>query len=156
MRHANEIVREAGMAARPEYYSGRGATTSDLNAGILEKVYRGVKEAVGEQAARSFVQMVDDIPKLTATDFLLTLFRLEASSWIWTPDRLGLEHGIYAADEGSALGTVLSAMGGMGDRDETDIIKGAFIRDHSKELRADQKERAKEKKHFDRFGYSYR
>jgi len=152
MKHANEIVMAAGMSVRPEYYSGRGATTSDLNERILEKVHALITQEHGADAAKNFVQMVDDIPKLSATDFLLNLFRLEGGDWTWTPERLGSERGIYAADEGSALGTTLSVMGGMGDRDDTQYIKGHFIQEHRKELRADQKSRPAER--MDRFGYS--
>lgn len=152
MKHANEIVMAAGMSARPEYYSGRGATTSDLNERILEKVHALITQEHGAEAAKNFVQMVEDIPKLSATDFLLSLFRLEGSAWLWTFDLLGAERGIYATDEATGMGTILSAMSGMGDRDETQYIKGHFIREHRKELRADQKNRPAER--IDRFGYS--
>ena len=36
---AREIVSSAGMSARPEFYSGRGAITDDLTGQKLEKIY---------------------------------------------------------------------------------------------------------------------
>ena len=65
---AMQIVMEAGMSARPEFYSGRGAISCDLNDKILEKVHKGVQREHGEEAAKQFVQMVADVPKLSATD----------------------------------------------------------------------------------------
>jgi hypothetical protein len=37
----SEIIQDAGMSTRPEYYSGRGAITCDLNSDILEKFIKG-------------------------------------------------------------------------------------------------------------------
>ncbi len=78
---AEDIVREAGMCSRPEYYSGRGATLSDLNSKILDKVYSGIQKAHGKNAADDFTKMVENIPKLSATDFLLSVYRLEQNNW---------------------------------------------------------------------------
>ena len=46
---AEQIVRTAGMSNRPGYYSGRGATISDLNSDSLEKIYVGIKDGHGER-----------------------------------------------------------------------------------------------------------
>jgi len=32
----HDIVHDSGMSSRPEFYSGRGATLSDLNSRILD------------------------------------------------------------------------------------------------------------------------
>lgn len=127
---AREIVVEAGMSARPGFYSGRGATTSDLNDKILEKVYQGILKNYGQEPAKEFVNMVADIPKLSATDFLLTLYRLEAHEWKWDKRFLGSEKGIYPEDEGSAMATVIDVLYGMNKTDETDYIRGEFLRKH--------------------------
>jgi hypothetical protein len=44
---------------------------------------------------------------------------------------LGSEKGIYPEDEGSAMGTVLSVMGRMSERDETSYIREEFLRKYS-------------------------
>lgn len=127
---ARNIVRKAGMSDRPEYYSGRGAMTCDLNDTILESAYKLINQEHGEAAAKSFAQMVVDIPKLTATDFLLTLYYLEGNNWEWNKRLLNDTQGIYATDEGSGMGTILSVLGGLGERDETYFIRGEFLRRH--------------------------
>jgi len=127
---ASTIVMQAGMSARPGFYSGRGAISSDLNDKILEKVHQGILHAHGEQAAAQFVGMVADIPKLSATDFLLTLYRLEGNGWQWDKRLVGGEKGIYPDGVGSAWGTIASILGGMDERDETNYIRGEFLRRH--------------------------
>ena len=144
------IVHDAGMSARPEYYSGRGATASDLNDRILEQIHSGIARNAGAAPAAQFVQMVDDLPKLSATDFLLALFQLERNDWVWQHERAPKTNGIYATDDGSAFGTLMSVFGGMNNRDETASIKSNFIRRHEDELRQDQKDRPAERQ-WDRF-----
>ena len=128
--NAGQIVVKAGMSDRPGFYSGRGATTTDLNDMILEKIYQEIKKEHGEDSAKQFTQMVADIPKLSATDFLLSLYRLEMNDWNWSKELLGEEKGIYPEDEGSALGTIFSALSGSGNVDETDYIRTAFLERH--------------------------
>ena len=133
---ARQIVMEADMSARPEFYSGRGAIACDLNDKILEKVYQGVQREHGEEAAKQFAQMVADVPKLSATDFLLTLYRLEGQGWKWDTKILGNEKGVYVdgpTDEAKiAVGFVIiaGALSGDSSRDETGYIRGEFLRRH--------------------------
>ncbi|MDP3027250.1 MAG: hypothetical protein Q8N63_06075 [Nanoarchaeota archaeon] len=134
---AMQIVMEAGMSACPEFYSGRGAIPCDLNDKILEKVYKGVKREHGEKAAKHFTQMVADIPKLSATDFLLTLYRLESRNWRWDKRMLGNEKGIDVGPDygdgrrtGIALVTIGDVLGGMSERDETSYIRDNFLERH--------------------------
>jgi hypothetical protein len=134
---ARQIVMEANMSARPEFYSGRGAISDDLNSKILEEVYQGVQREHGEKAAKQFAQMVADIPNLSATDFLLTLYRLESHNWKWNKKMLGIEKGIdvgpdYGDGGREAIGmvTIGNVLGGMLDRDETSYIRGEFLRRH--------------------------
>jgi hypothetical protein len=135
---ARQIVMEANMSARPEFYSGRGAISDDLNSKILEKVYQGVQREHGEKAAKQFAQMVADIPSLSATDFLLTLYRLESNNWKWNKKMLGNEKGIdvgpdYGDGGREAIGmaTIANILGGSLDRDETSYIRGEFLRNHN-------------------------
>jgi len=127
----------AGMSVRPEHYSGRGATTSDLTSERLENLHVRIVKHRGEAAGKAFIAMVQAIPVLSATDFLLALYRLENAtpSWTWSPAIVGKENGLYAggASDGeahlSALGTVASALGRNG-RDETEQIRSAFLSQH--------------------------
>jgi len=133
------------------FYSGRGAITCDLNSKQLETIYGLVKREYGDKVSRDFVRMVADIPKLTATDFLLTFYRLESGgwqyAWKWDKKKLGKEKGIYVDGEddekkyASGMATVIGVLGGMSDRDETNSIRGEFLRNHEKELTKTQKRR---------------
>ena len=46
------------MSTRPEFFSGRGATTSDLNYETLTGIHDGIKKEFGDGAAKNFVLMV--------------------------------------------------------------------------------------------------
>lgn len=134
---ARQIAMEAGMSARPEFYSGRGAIACDLNDKILEKVYQTVQREHGEKAAKQFAQMVADVPELSATDFLLTLYRLEGQDWKWNKRMLGNEKGVDVGpdyDNGArfaiGMATIAGALSGMSERDETSYIRGEFLRRH--------------------------
>ena len=131
---AKQIVRDTGMSDRPGFYSGRGAVTCDLNSKYLEKIYDGIKNSYGEEAAQNYTQMVAEMPKLSATDFLLTLYLLEQNSWKWDKNLLGDGKGIeiekdkdgtYFLDQG--LATVAGMMFGDNNRDETSQIRREFL-----------------------------
>ncbi len=127
-----QIVRNTHMCDRPGYYSGRGAITDDLNDKILEGIYEKIQEYHGKEAAQQYAQMVADIPKLTATDFLLTLYRLEGNKWVWNKNLIGEENGLYPEDEASAFGTLASVLYGLGEVDHTDYIRKQFLKRHDK------------------------
>jgi len=136
--NARQIAMNAGMSTRPEFYSGRGAIACDLNDKILEKTYQGIKKEHGEDAAEQFAQMVADVPKLSATDFLLTLYRLEGRGWKWDKRMLGDENGVDVGPdygngtrESIAMATIGNVIGGMSKRDETSYIRGEFLRRHN-------------------------
>lgn len=81
--NAAQIVHEAGMSPRPEFFSGRNATYRDLSSNILEKIHSIIQREHGAKAAKQYVKMVADIPELSATGFLLTLYSLERGEWKW-------------------------------------------------------------------------
>lgn len=124
------IVRKAGMSSRPEYYSGRGATTSDLNDEKLERIYEAIKKEHGQKAADNYVKMVAEMEKLSATDFLLNLYGLDSNKWKYEKRLLGNKNGIYAGKLESALGTVACVLTGDNERDQTDYIRNEFLRRH--------------------------
>lgn len=115
-----------GMSARPSFYSGRGATISDLNSSKLTRIWTAIQTHVGEQPAAEFVKMVAVIPCLSATDFLLNLARLEANSWCWSADLLGSERGVFVDSELTAWATVGEVLSQRND--ETELIRGDFLR----------------------------
>jgi len=114
-----------GMSTRPEYYSGRGATTADLNSDSLFKIYEAIKSDIGEDAAKNFALMVKAIKVLSATDFLLSLHRLDADNFVFT--EAVDNKGIYATDEVTAFFTVMSVTSGR-NIDSTKSIRGPFLR----------------------------
>ncbi|MDO8509483.1 MAG: hypothetical protein Q7S27_07445 [Nanoarchaeota archaeon] len=128
------------MSARPEYYSGRGAIAADLDSRRLENIYQLVKRERGEDAAQNFALMVADIPVLSATDFLITLYKLDSNDWKWDKSLLGNEKGIdLGPDNGNggreavAMATIGNVLGGMSERDETPYIRGEFLKKHNLE-----------------------
>jgi hypothetical protein len=51
----------------------------DLSGQQLQKIYDSIKVHYGNEAAKNFVVMVADVPVMSATDFLLALYRLESA-----------------------------------------------------------------------------
>lgn len=137
-----------GMSIRPEYYSGRGATTSDLNSEKLTTLFNAIVAVEGERAGKAFTEMVAAIPRLTATDFLITLRRLERNGWIFVPEMIdATSNGTYATDRMTAYLTLLSAM----DRpmpDQTVSIRADF-------LRARGVKEPRKTSYFDQYGDEY-
>lgn len=136
MENLKNIIRNAGMSTRPEYYSGRGATRSDLDEDILEKIFKGIEAKFGALPAENFVKMIDDIKVLSATTFLQELYNLYYSNWKYTKKKKhssGVAVGKNADGEydlASGLIGMMGAMSGMNDRDDTQRIKGWFLRCH--------------------------
>jgi hypothetical protein len=158
--HAEFIVdalfKTGRVNARASYYSGRGARAGDLPPATLDDVYAALVKNVNEGAAGQFVQMVADIPVLSATDFLLALERFEYAGWKWVPEGAPDARGVHADDMGSAMGTVLEALGsslpGARKRDDDTIrIRGGFLKLHMDELREDQKKKVKAEVTADRY-----
>lgn len=135
-----QIVMNAGMSARPEFYSGRGAILSDLNSTILEKVYQGIKAEYGQDAASSFAQMVANTDKLSATLFLTSLFRLYLNDWqVPEPKQSStLDHTDVGPDDGGRMAvgfaTIANALSGQTERNETPMIVGDFLHKHRDEI----------------------
>lgn len=133
---AEEIVRMCGMSGRPEHYSGKVADISDLDSEILEKIYTGIKMAHGINAGEEFVQMVADIPKMSATDFLYNLYNLENNNWNWDKRMTRDESGVYINNKDylskffSGIMTAMSGLYGMHAQDETLYVRGQFLANH--------------------------
>jgi len=119
------------MSTRPEYYSGRGATISDLNGEILFGIHRDLKKEFGENAGIGFVKMVSGIKVLSATAFLNGLYELFYNDWKYKdtqPEGISLpkdEDGNH--NEAIGMISVLEALFSCG-RDDTQQIKSHFLR----------------------------
>ena len=131
MEKLKDIIRNNRMSTRPEYYSGRGATTSDLNDQILFGIHKDLKKDFGEDAGNGFVKMIDGIKVLSATAFLNGLYELYYNNWIYNeqqPDSITIQKD----DDGNYNSTV--GMIGVIDslfscgRDDTQQIKSHFLR----------------------------
>lgn len=145
------------MSTSPSYYSGRGATTTDLDDASLEKIWTAIKTHQGAEAAQAFVLMVESIPVLSATDFLITLSTLEQNDFRWDArDEKHASKGgidITRKDDGSYDGvsvfcTAMSMFGGSGRRDDTWAIRSAFLARHGRKPKSPENSR-----HYGPFGY---
>ena len=125
-----KIITSSGMSARPEFYSARGATTTDLNSNKLETIYQSVKREVGQDAANNFLYMVLDMEKLSATDFLLSFYALGSNDWKWEQELASKEKGLYVTNETTGFGTIAGVLLGDNDKDESDAIVGEFFKRH--------------------------
>lgn len=131
MEKLKDIIRNNRMSTRPEYYSGRGATTSDLNDQILFGIHKDLKKDFGEDAGNGFVKMIDGIKVLSATAFLNGLYELYYNNWIYNeqqPDSITIQKdddGNYNSNVGM-IG-VMESLFSCG-RDDTQQIKSHFLR----------------------------
>jgi hypothetical protein len=129
------IIRNNRMSTRPEYYSGRGATISDLDGNILEGIYRGIETDYGKNAAKNFLKMVEDIKVMSATTFLEELYQLFRNDWKYK-NKSKHASGITVPKDENGEYDIMAGMFGMmaaltsNGRDDTQRIKGSFLRSH--------------------------
>jgi len=135
MEKLKDIIRNNKMSTRPEFYSGRGAITCDLNGNILEGIYQGIKKEFGDKPAENFVKMVEDIKVLSATTFLEELYVLCSNNWKYRKKRTHAAGVTVPKDKdgnydlaGGMFG-MMNAMMSSG-RDETQSIKSYFLTRH--------------------------
>ena len=136
---AREIVMQAGMSSRPEYYSGRGATLTDLNSEYLSRIHGIIKESHGTDAAKNFVDMVANIKVLSASDFLTCFYFLEIHSWKYRGFQSDLPQGVAVAKDKHGNYDLTSGMFSMmavmsrGNIDDTEAIRGRFLREQGRQ-----------------------
>ena len=124
---AKKIINSIGRCERPEYYSGRGATTTDLDGDKLFAIYTKIREEIGKKEAEAFVTMIENLEYLSMTNFLNALYALENNQWVYKPV---VENDIDIGSDNStrgavALGVIGSAI--LGKPDDTDYIKRSFF-----------------------------
>lgn len=131
---ALQIVNETGMSSRPEYYSGRGAMTCDLNSNQLLRIHGLIQREYGNDAAKNFVEMVANMRDLAVSNFLTCLYHLESRNWKYTGFQSDLPAGIAVEKHADGSYNLESGMLGIteaiysGNRNETEFIRGPFLR----------------------------
>lgn len=148
MEKLKEILRNNRMSSRPEYFSGRGATLSDLDSKILEGIYQAILKEYGELAGKGFISMVDGIEVMSATTFIQELYKLYYSGWEYKSEKD--ESGIAIGKDEDGNYDLVNGMIGMCDHmfkhnDQTPQIKGRFLRLHG----------IKPKMLYDEYGFIY-
>lgn len=132
-----EMVNKAGLCDRPEYYSGRGPMTCDLNSEQLEKIYSLIKKNIGDDAAQNYVGMVATLNDMSATSFLNNLYNLFYADWKWDCKK-PQANGIDFSNEVEAFGTLAGVMSRRNDTDDDNRwanreIRMGFLQDHQLE-----------------------
>ena len=131
---AAQIVNEAGMSERPEYYSGRGATLTDLTPELLQRIHGLINKVYGDDASQNFVEMIANMDDLAASNFLTCLYGLEARDWKYTGFQSDLPGGIAVAKDRDGNYNIASGIAGIlaasfsRRRDETEGIRQPFLR----------------------------
>lgn len=145
---AREIVYSVkGMSGRPESYSGRGATMSDLDGEKLYAIYQKIVEELGTRQANAFVTMVEKLKTLSATNFLNALYALERNDWNLTEFN---ESNIDVGPDGAGRGIIALATVAESGRDDTEYIRLSFLRKIGFER--GPRERTREYCHDDEYG----
>jgi hypothetical protein len=120
--NAELFVQKAGLNPFPSAYANRGATTADLDSKALNSIRLDIAKNIGADAAFNYVQMIEDIPYLSAEAFLTMLYTLETSAWKWESSYL-LAHREFSSKSKELRGF----RDGVALRDETQYIKSQFM-----------------------------
>lgn len=130
-----------GISARPEFYSGRGATISDLNSGHLEILYNGILKEFDEEAAKRFAIFVATFPKMAMTPFLNAFFAFINNGCEYEQRPISPAENIEIAknedgeyDMTHGLIGLYAHLGGGSERDDTPQIRGEFVMAHADEI----------------------
>lgn len=125
---AREIVYSVGMPDRPEYYSGRGAMSCYLNGDQLYEIHTTIKKEIGTEQAVAFVSMIENLKTLSATNFLNSLYALEAREWVFVPASES-DIDLGPDDErriATGIATIFAATS-FSEWDETEDIRASFF-----------------------------
>lgn len=113
------------MNTSPGYYAGRGATITDLKPEYLIIFHDKIKKEVSKDAALNFIKMVKNIKCASATNFLISLYRLENNSWKY--DNNNDENSDYIENKGQAIGLVVEKLSNTNKTDCTLHIVREFL-----------------------------
>jgi len=129
MNYRSENYLPQNMSSRPGFTSGRGATITDLDSDRLTFIYDKIVENENQDAADNFVLMVQNLQVASCTEFLLSLYRLEIRGWKYDDTFFSdsNSNGIYAENEGEAIGTLFAGISGGSRVDDTLRIVYPFL-----------------------------
>ena len=131
------ILEKCSLSRHSSSYSGRGATLSDLNGQILTNIHNVIKVQHGLPAAAAFVDMVESMEEMNATDFIENCFLLERSGYNWKMEnvrKIGFnipKDGDGRHNFGVLVGTAMAMMN-RDKRDDTAEIRNDFLRKNGK------------------------
>lgn len=127
------------LCSRPGYYAGRGPLACDLNSDILDDLWKGIQENVGDEAARNFVMMVESLSDMSATAFLVSFQHYWSNKWRWDDRKQQPGDGVALSGRGEELYTegmfaVMTALTDKRDRQSKDwqseSIRRPFLARH--------------------------
>ena len=153
--YATEFIHKyTNMSARPEAYSGRGVTTTDLDDQKLQKFADGLRTEFGEDSVRDFVRFIADIDRLSATNFLNQFFLYYSpQGFKYTPRKIEVNriNDVVCQDEQGEFdveSTMLGMFAFMGNKrtpeqesEMTESIRTGFLRRYEEFLTDEQRER---------------
>ena len=126
---------------RSSFYTGRGPISCDLDSMMLEGIYRGIKNEVGEQEATNFVNFIDNLKDMSASAFIQAFQKffyggLSETNIQGNSRELSGTSQDELFSEGMAL--IAHSLGDQPNPDEMErasySIKAVFLRDHEDEL----------------------
>ena len=120
---ARDMVQSVGLNCHPEYYRGRGARFNDLDGTKLANIHQKIQENFGENAAKAFVTMVENVKVLSVKKFLESLYALEQNHWQFS-DKIQTEINEKKENYGS-MRTVYEYHESLND--DTDYIRRSFF-----------------------------
>lgn len=128
------------LSPRSGYYAGRGPRSGDLGDTHLEMLWTGIRDDVGEEAARNFVLMVEALDDISATAFLVSFEHYFCNKFRWLNRQQTRQDGITLSGRGEQLRAeatflIFEALGGSRSSPEDDkrqsyYIKEPFLRRH--------------------------
>ena len=130
-----EILRSAPrFSSRAEYFSGRGATLTDLNFEILEHIHGQITKEYGEEAAKNYVNMVASMKSCSATAFINNCYTLAYNNFKWEleeSDTSGIEVGKDKEGNYDTVNGIFGIISAMHQRgDQTPEIRNRFLSKH--------------------------
>lgn len=130
-----DILRDTPrFCSRASYFSGRGATLTDLNYEILEHIHGQITSEFGEEAAKNYVKMVASMKSCSATAFINNCYSLEMMNYKWADEESSTSGIDVEKDKDGNYDTVngifgmISAMHQRGD--DTPSIRNRFLSKH--------------------------
>ena len=120
---ARDLAHSVGLRITHEYYKGRGARIIDLNGEKLANIHQKIKAELGDEPAKAFVTMVQNIKSLSARRFLESFYALEKNGWEYSEE---IQREINEREENYRnLDAIYAYHASL--RDDTNVIRRSFL-----------------------------